>query len=281
MDAHVMTDESHLGPAGDKAKNNRDLKPSAYLTKEEMGALLGPDLDSQKNDARLKTSTLAALIVAVILAAALFKFNTLSKEPELPKLPPPQIAAAYAAMEKGLYNESLALLGQAAATKDIDLAMVDRLRAQALLGRAGRQLAESPEAAVYDLLSAAELAPEWPEVYLQTGRVMTRLQRMDEALAFYNKALTLDPNMDIAWFNSGYIHLTEKRFAQAIEAFQKVVKLGSPFTADAYVNSAICQIKMGQLGQAEESLRRALAKNPNHALARKYLDKLLDHGNRG
>ena len=57
------------------------------------------------------------------------------------------------------------------------------------------------------------------------------------------------------------------------------MKLGSPFTADAYVNSAICHIKMGQRGLAVESLRRALAKNPNHALAMTYLDKFLDKGN--
>ena len=217
----LIPQESKMESDADKNKNNRTLRPSACLSKEEMEALLGPDLEGQKFDGISKASILAALTMAIVLGSVLLKFNLLSSEPEMPKLPPPQIAAAYTAMKNGFYNESLDLLGQAAAAKDVDLAMVDRLRAQALLGRAGRQSVESPEAAVSDLVSAAELAPDWSEVYLQTGRVLTRLKRLEEALVYYRKALTLDPKLDTAWFNSGYIHLKANDSGWPLKPFKK------------------------------------------------------------
>ncbi len=165
-------------------------------------------------------------------------------------------------------------LDQAVARNPKLAALVARDRARALLGLAAQESGEAPEQALADLAQAAVYAPDWAEVPLQRGRILTRLKRFDQALAAYARALELDPKLDAAHFNQGYIYLQKGQLDQAAAAFRRVVELNSPFKADAYLNLAVCSVRQGDKARAVEMLKRALVANPNHKLAQRYLDKL-------
>ena len=195
-----------------------------------------------------------------------------------PSVVDPRLAKAKEELRQGRFEQALATLGQPGAAQGDGEPAVDQLRARALLGRALSKLGQSPQEALTDLDQALKLAPDWAEVHYQAGRVQTRLKNLDQALAAYRRALELDPKLDGANFNSGYILLERGRPEEAIAYFQKVVDLGSPFAADAQVNLAVCYYKLGQQDEARRHLEAALSLNPNHKLALAYLDKLRQAG---
>jgi tetratricopeptide (TPR) repeat protein len=209
--------------------------------------------------------------LAVLVGAVYFFWP--SGPPREPPLPS-QALEAEEAIKAGEFERALVLVDQAKEQHPELNKQLTRLRAQIFLGRAAARVEDSPQAAEDDLRSAAQLTPDWAQVHLQTGRVLTKLERWDEALAAYRRALQLDPKLDTAWFNAGYILLQQGQCEAAMADFAKVVELDSPHAADAQVNQAICLVRMGEKEKAVEALKLALVKNPNHKLAQEYLVKL-------
>jgi tetratricopeptide (TPR) repeat protein len=91
-----------------------------------------------------------------------------------------------------------------------------------------------------------------------------------------NAATTPDPrdNPDwMRWNNLGIAYLDQFQYADAVGAFNEVVKL-RPDYADAYTNIALTNIAWEKYGSARAGLERALALNPNDARALYYLAHL-------
>lgn len=196
-------------------------------------------------------------------------------EPKDETPPPPLVVQGREALEAKRYDEALTLLDQAVAGSPDWSEKVSADRAAALLGLAAGKASTDPQAALKDLEMAAQADPGSGEVYLQLGRVRTKLKQYDQALAAYDQAMELDKEtLDVAQFNRGFIFMQQKKYKLAEQAYRQVVGLDSPYEADAWVNLAVCDYHLGDLKAAEYDLQQALAENPNHAQAQKYL-KLL------
>jgi tetratricopeptide (TPR) repeat protein/nitrate/TMAO reductase-like tetraheme cytochrome c subunit len=91
-----------------------------------------------------------------------------------------------------------------------------------------------------------------------------------------NPATGPDPqdNPDwMRWNNLGIAYLDQLQYADAVDAFNEVVKL-RPDYADAYTNIALTNISWEKYGSARAGLERALALSPNNARALYYLSYL-------
>ncbi len=240
------------------------------LSEDELAMLVTPAPPLPLWRRLLKPVALALGLAGLVWAVFFFWPSGPKIEPPLP----PQGVAAAEAIKAGEFERAFVLLDQAQEQHPELSQQFTRLRAQIFLGRAAAKVEDSPQAAEEDLRSAAELAPNWAQVHLQTGRVLTKLERWEEALAAYRRALQLDPKLDTAWFNAGYILLKQGKCDEAMNDFAKVVALDSPHAADAHVNQAICLVRMGEKEKALEALKLALLENPNHKLAQDYLAKL-------
>jgi Flp pilus assembly protein TadD len=71
------------------------------------------------------------------------------------------------------------------------------------------------------------------------------------------------------WNNLGIGYLDQLQYADAIQAFNEVVKL-RPDYADAYTNIALTEIQWEKYGSARASIERALTLSPNSARALYY-----------
>jgi Flp pilus assembly protein TadD len=71
------------------------------------------------------------------------------------------------------------------------------------------------------------------------------------------------------WNNLGIGYLDQLQYADAIQAFNEVVKL-RPDYADAYTNIALTEIQWEKYGSARASIEKALALSPNSARALFY-----------
>lgn len=252
---------------GDRSKTSH---PANILSEDEKAMLISPG-PPQPLWRRVLRPLALALILS-ILAWMVYYFLPDRLKPAQPS--PPQVQAAQEAINAGNFTQAFDLLEQAGAKHPGLSKELTRMRAQAFLLRAAARVEQSPREAQEDLRAAARLEPGWAQVYLHTGRVLTKLKKYDEALAAYRRALRLDNKLDTAWFNAGYILMQQNKCAEAMDHFHKVVALDSPHAADAHLNVAVCLVRMGENEEALEELKLALVKNPNHKLAQEYMAKL-------
>jgi len=88
-----------------------------------------------------------------------------------------------------------------------------------------------------------------------------------------NEPVPADPgdNPDwMRWNNLGIGYLDQLQYADAINAFNEVVKL-RPDYADGYTNIALTEIEWEKYGSARAGVEKALALSPNNARALYYL----------
>src|SRR4030095_16333762 len=67
-------------------------------------------------------------------------------------------------------------------------------------------------------------------IYNNKGIALFRLQRYEEAIPAFQKAIELNPGFQNAYRNLGYCYLNLKQYPQAIDNFKQAVKLDSTDT---------------------------------------------------
>ena len=75
--------------------------------------------------------------------------------------------------------------------------------------------------AAYD--KALALKPDLENAWVGRGNVFYELKRYDEALAAYDKALALKPDLDEAWLGRGNVFYELKRYDEAFAAYDKTL----------------------------------------------------------
>ncbi|MDD1700478.1 MAG: tetratricopeptide repeat protein [Methanoregula sp.] len=84
-----------------------------------------------------------------------------------------------------------------------------------------RAMAGDHAAAVNFLIKAIDKHPRYTEAYTLLGNCQDCLDKKEDAIASYNKALQIDPGHAEAWFNKGMIL---KKMGQTKEATQCIEK---------------------------------------------------------
>lgn len=113
------------------------------------------------------------------------------------------------------------------------------------------------------------------EAETQRGTALIFDDRLAEAGACFERALEVDPRHFRALTNLGNVALEEGRVDDAIDAYQRALKLNDDF-ANAHHNLAVAYRRKGQLSKSVRSLRRAqrLMQKRDAADARERLGSL-------
>jgi tetratricopeptide (TPR) repeat protein len=142
------------------------------------------------------------------------------------------------------------------------------------LAYAYSQLGNYSEAvAEYEL--ARTLNPELTQVYIGLGYIAYRRGNLDLAIEHYNKTIKLQPNLAEAHHNLGLIYAQQGKIAEAIEEQQKAV-VANPKSAEAHFHLGLLYEKQERWNEAVEHHQQALKWNPEFAepyyqLARIYM----------
>jgi len=107
-----------------------------------------------------------------------------------------------------------------------------------------------------------ETAREIEELLIQ-GEDASRNNDIKAALSAFNKAISLDPSCDMAWFNRGVLLEAQQDARGARQSFQICLDL-NPDHAPATANMAILLERIGDLEGAYETAKRALEFFPGH-----------------
>ena len=137
------------------------------------------------------------------------------------------------------------------------------------------------ESAIADFNKASELAPDAPDPYINRGTALEGLGRWQEAIADYNKALALDPKDPLALNNRGNAETGLGEWEAAIADFKQAADL-APNYAFARANYALALYQTGQTTEAIRTMRNLVRKYPQFADMRAALTAALwVQGNQG
>lgn len=100
-----------------------------------------------------------------------------------------------------------------------------------------------------------------PEIWVTNGQVFEMKGNYAAALDNYTKALEKEPDNLPALQSVARLQLRQDQYAQAIETYQKVIRV-SP-SAENYSELASAQQKSGQLNEAKTSIQKAISLDPN------------------
>ena len=93
------------------------------------------------------------------------------------------------------------------------------------------------------------------------------MQRSDEALASYDRALALKPDAAETWNNRGTTLDHLRRYGEAVASFERAVAI-DPQYANAWSNRGVTLVEQGRGLDAVESFERCIALAPDNADAR-------------
>ncbi len=162
------------------------------------------------------------------------------------------------------------------ALKLIGQALAVNARVPAAYANFGLVLAvlERHEEAVAAYERAIALKPDYAESFNGRGNALRALERRDEALDSYAQALALKPEFPEALNNRGNALLELGRPEDALQSYAQALAC-RPGYADALVNRGKCLIALKRGDEALASFDRALALAPAHAAALKERGHLL------
>ena len=132
-----------------------------------------------------------------------------------------------------------------------------------LLGHIAAQSGQHQRALVL-LGCATEHDPLNAAAHNETGNVLFRLKRLDEAAAAYERALAINPKSIEFHTNRGNVMCSLKRFDAALASFDAVIGLDSAHAAGHY-NRGMALYDLGRLNAAIQAFDGAIALRPDYA----------------
>ncbi len=111
---------------------------------------------------------------------------------------------------------------------------------------------------------ALKLAPNLVSAHANRGLVLREMRRLDEALASVDKAISLQPDYADAWNIRSAVLRDMKRLDEALASVDKVVAL-NPGSSQAWSNRGALLHDQGRLDDALISIDKAISLQPNHA----------------
>jgi tetratricopeptide (TPR) repeat protein len=116
-----------------------------------------------------------------------------------------------------------------------------------------------------------EIAPNDPNLHYMIGEIMFRdLNRGEEALREYKKALELNPNYAQAYIQVGNYYDKLGKYPFALDQYRKAISI-NPKSAEAYVQMGICYENMGKYTLSLDQQRKAITIDPNNVLAHVHM----------
>ena len=107
-------------------------------------------------------------------------------------------------------------------------------------------------------------APEKAKKSLQKGREQAKKGKWAAAAGYFARAVEVYPRYALAWVELGRMQVKENRFAQAQQSFQRSVEQDSRFL-DAYVGLAYLALQQRQWKELADTSERVVELVPNSA----------------
>ncbi|MBC8106686.1 MAG: tetratricopeptide repeat protein, partial [Anaerolineae bacterium] len=123
-----------------------------------------------------------------------------------------------------------------------------------------------PDAAVPLLSKSVQISPGFGSLN-NLGESLRYLGRIDEAIVAYRRSLELNPNHADAMGNMGLAYFQQGKHADAIDAFERALRMSTQLRADWHDHLGCAYLQHGDPYRAAAAHRKAIAIAPTYAPA--------------
>jgi tetratricopeptide (TPR) repeat protein len=114
---------------------------------------------------------------------------------------------------------------------------------------------------------AIQIDPNDAITWYNKGVALGRLGRDEEAIRSYDRAIQIDPNYGDAWDNKGIALTNLGRYDEAIKSFDRAIQLGTTNGAITWYNKGVALGRLNRYSEAIQYFDRAIQIDPNNAFA--------------
>ncbi|MBD2293175.1 tetratricopeptide repeat protein [Anabaena sphaerica FACHB-251] len=108
-----------------------------------------------------------------------------------------------------------------------------------------------------------ELLPQLIEQINDTGAMLVRQRKWEQAKSCFHSVIDLDPDCVLGHYNIGCVLQNQKYHSEAISSYRRALKI-DPNYIDALKNLGYVYYKTGQIDLAKECFQKSLQIDPNH-----------------
>ena len=130
------------------------------------------------------------------------------------------------------------------------------------------------DAAIADFDRAIDLTDQFPDPFLNRGIAYELKQNWQKAIADYNQVLALDPQDPVAYNNRGNAEAGQQKWRAALKDYQKASDLARDF-AVARANLALVTYQIGEHQEALRQIKNLVRKYPTFADVRAAITAIL------
>ena len=105
--------------------------------------------------------------------------------------------------------------------------------------------------------------------------IKVALGRIDDAMADYNRGLSMKPELGDGYVDRGAALIALKRYDEAMDDINKGIGLGQTYEQIGYYNRGVAEFYMGKTSESYHDFKKALEIAPEFALAREQLKNFI------
>ncbi len=128
--------------------------------------------------------------------------------------------------------------------------------------------------AIAEFDKAISLDPQYALAYCYRGMTYSLKEQHDLALADFNTAIELNPESILAYCNRGDIYFDKEQYELAIADYSKALEL-DPEDSSVWNSKGVCLSRLDRYEEALECYDKALQIDPNYVYARNNKDRLI------
>ena len=110
----------------------------------------------------------------------------------------------------------------------------------------------------------------WPGIYLNLGVALMSVNKIDESIDNFSRALQIKPDFAEAHNNMGIAFEKHGKFTEAVSHYREALRI-KPYYAEAHNNMGVVLEKQGNFSEAIKHYFEALKTNPKYASAHNNL----------
>ena len=119
-------------------------------------------------------------------------------------------------------------------------------------------------ATIQYLDKAIEINPNYDLAWYNKGVALGKLNLHEEAIKAFDKAIEINPNYDKAWYGKGFESINFNLHEEAIKAFDKAIEI-NPNYDKAWYNKGVALGKLNLHEEAIKAFDKTIEINPNYA----------------